>query len=237
MHLLTRPLLNGYLRDDWVLERLLSGERPGDREFISHRWLLESPPKRLMYREIYGQLHSGKQQLKVLDVGGGFCSLSRDLVGKHDYRLLEINAHDSAARLRSEEASLGRQFWIDGDWESWAMTETYDVVVANDLFPNVDQRLELFLRKMLRVAGEVWLSLTYYNVPRFYRTRRVDGGQEILFMLAWDGAQTRSVLERFRTRISEPRMDILTRNGKSLFENGRQVCIARIQGTPRRKAR
>jgi uncharacterized protein YbjT (DUF2867 family) len=36
------------------------------------------------------------------------------------------------------------------------------------------------------------------NVRRFYKTRRVEGGQKNPFMLSWDGVQIRRVLEKFR---------------------------------------
>lgn len=229
MHLLSRQGLQAYLGEDLILGSLKRASRDGDDCYTSHRWLMDAAGKRYMYQEVYGDLLGGAPR-SILDVGGGFCALSRLLVSRHDYWLCEINAHDSGERLRAEESRLEKKFWRNADWYTMPFERDYDVIIANDVFPNVDQRLETFLEKCLPHAREVRLSLTYYNVPRFYKTRRVDGGQEILFMLAWDGRQTRRVLEKFAPRIVEPRLDVLEAAQESLFENQRQVCVVRLRG-------
>jgi hypothetical protein len=222
--------LRDYMNNDWIAAFLSAHEKPTDREFISHRWLLESGPKRLMFDVVYGDIFRSEAPRSILDVGGGFSALSRELVRNHHYQLLEINAHDSSERLKAEERDLGKAFWIDDDWLSFEPQQPYDLVVANDLFPNVDQRLGLFLEKYLRVTRSIRLSLTYYNTPRFYKTRRVDGGQEMLFMLAWDGEQTTRVLQSYVDRITEPRLELLQASDDSLFDNARQVCVIDLRG-------
>jgi hypothetical protein len=229
VRLLSRPGLEAYLREDPILSSLRRTAEDGDERYTSHRWLTETPGKRYMYQEVYGDLLGGPSR-SILDVGGGYCSLSRQLVSRHDYWLCEINAHDSEERLRAEERKLDKKFWQNADWYAMSFERDYDVIIANDLFPNVDQRLEIFLDKCLPRARELRLSLTYYNVLRFYKTRRVDGGQEILFMLAWDGRQTRRVLERFASRIVEPKLGLLEGANESIFENQRQVCVVRLRG-------
>jgi hypothetical protein len=105
----------------------------------------------------------------------------------------------------------------------------FDVVIANDLFPNVDQRLALFLDKFLPVANEIRLSLTYYNQPRFYRCRSLTS-EEIFCMLAWDGEQTARTLMRYREQVVGAGFSELERQGPSLYENGRQVCLVTLRG-------
>jgi hypothetical protein len=180
-----------------------------------------------MYACVYGDLFD-KKRLRILDVGGGFCSLSRVLLRDHTYRLLELAAHDPAANLRLVERATGTSFWIEGDWYSQEIEGNFDVIVANDLFPNVDQRLALFIERALPNCSEIRLSLTYYNRPRFYLTRRLDG-DEILCMLAWNGEHTQQVLTKYADRIDGYAIGPLQQSD-TIFENGRQVCIVRVRG-------
>ena len=75
--------------------------------------------------------------------------------------------------------------WLNADWYDEDF-ETYDIVIANDIFPDVDQRLEIFIDKMLPKCKELRLVLTYYNEPRFYQMKRNDDS-EVLTFLSWDG--------------------------------------------------
>ena len=66
------------------------------------------------------------------------------------------------------ETEVGRRFISRRDWLSFNATGQFDVIIANDVFPNVDQRLVLFIEKFLPATQEIRLSLTYYNELRFY---------------------------------------------------------------------
>lgn len=201
-----------YRKNDVVLE-LLSD----DDTFTSHRWLLDSLPRRMIYQYMYGDLiHASRR--RILDVGGGYCSLSRLLSQRHDYTLLDIMAHDD------RRVPLG-EAWVNSDWYRFDVVDSYDLVIANDLFPNVDQRLELFVEKFLPSCRQMRLSLTYYNHPRFYHAKRLDA-DEIFCILAWNGAQLRSVLEKYAVS----NLGLLLENPPSLFPNGRQVCMIELQG-------
>jgi len=232
MRLLTREWLDSYMADDSVA-RLLNQADKGDGQesvmFTSQRWLRDTPAKRLAYHVLYGDLLDAEApRRRVLDMGGGFSSLSRLMLQRHDYWLVETNSHDRAADLRIMQGRHG-SFWLDSDWYALDNLGPQDLVIANDLFPNVDQRLALFLERFVPHSREIRLSLTFYNHPRFYPTRRVDA-DEMLWMLAWDGDQTRRALEPYLDRIIEPDLDLLTQSGPSLFPNGRQVCVLRLRG-------
>ena len=219
-----------YQARDVVLELLHTAATDDDTAFASQRWLLESLSKRMIYYHLYGDLlHPSAESKRVLDVGGGYTALTRQLVAQHDYTLLDLLAHDSAAVLQRVEGVLGRCFWEDADWYEFPVRVGYDVVVANDLFPNVDQRLAIFLERYLPVCREIRLSLTYYNSPRWYRVKRTDA-DEVFHMLAWDGAQVRRVLEGYRDRIEAPDFNCLLEDPPSLFGNGRQVCLVVLRG-------
>lgn len=103
------------------------------------------------------------------------------------------------------------------DWRTFPL-DTYDTIVADDLFPNVDQGLDEFLTRWMPHTTEIRLSLTVYS-DKWYRARRVDG-DEILTMVAWDWYRTAEVLERhgFAAAYVAP-------PDESLFPNGRQVCL------------
>jgi hypothetical protein len=227
---LNETLLENYLRRDVILKLLNELSQPKDKSFTSHRWLLESPPKRMIYSYLYSDLLKPTQRPKrILDVGGGFSSLSRLILQNHNYTLMDIMVHDCHEDVRAVETLYRKCFWQNTDWYEFNSSEKFDIVVANDLFPNVDQRLTLFLEKYLSLCREMRLSLTYYNIPRFYHTRRIDA-DELLCFLAWDGEQLKYVLERFIDRLEEPDFTPLLSPRPSLFANNRQVCLIKLRG-------
>lgn len=220
MFLYTKLDREGYLsRGDWVFDLLSSFPQLGS-EFASHKWLLNSPEKRSIYEIIYGDLIS-KGGKKILDVGGGFCSISNILIKKNDYQLLDIMAHDDTELLKDA-------FWINSDWNSHMPKEKYDVIIANDLFPNVDQRLEEFLDKYLPHCDEMRLSLTFYNNKRSYKVKRVDA-DEIFHILAWDNMRLLRSLEKYKEKIENYDSSALLTASSSVFNNGRHVCIINLK--------
>lgn len=198
-----------YMDKDDIISKLLDND---NNTFTSHKWLLDSPPKRAIYDNLYGDLLKTNSSKRILDVGGGFCSLSKILIEHHDYHLLDIMAHDN------DVDDLG-DFLIKEDWYKF-VPDKYDIVIANDLFPNVDQRLELFLEKYLPMTKEIRMSLTYYNTPKFYTTKRIDA-DEIFCQLAYDGRQVKYILEKF----FDGNFEELLLELPSLFSNGRQINI------------
>ena len=114
------------------------------------------------------------------------------------------------------------------DWLDLEDTD-YDLVIANDLFPNVDQRLEMFLDKFLPRSKKVSLSLTVYEDPRFYLTQR-SGLDEYLTFLAWNSDLLLQVLKKYRERVIEPNFGIFDKNEVSLYSNNRQVCLVNLRG-------
>jgi len=221
--------LERYRKDDRTLRALEQVRQAGDDAFASHRWLVESPPKRMIYWRMYGDLlEGGRESQRILDVGGGYCSLTRLLLKRHAYILLDTLDNDDPGSLRAVEQAAGKRFWEQEDWSDYKATAQYDVILANDLFPNVDQRLELFIDTFLPRCAEMRILLTYYNRMQCYRTRRLDG-TEILRVLAWNGAMVRQVLEKYGRHIVEPRLDRLAEDPPSLFKNNRQVCLVTLR--------
>jgi hypothetical protein len=143
--------------------------------------------------------------------------------------LVDMFAHDGVETLRTMEQVVGRPFARAQDWYTWTPDGPLDLVIADDIFPNVDQRLALFLRKFVPIAREIRLSLTFYNRPRFYFARRLDG-DEVLCLLAWNGDATWGALAPYLGEADAvPRRELADAD-EPLFANGRQVCVATLRG-------
>jgi hypothetical protein len=192
--------------------------------FTTHRWLMEDAVKRMIYWYMYCDILNSSKRLKILDVGGGVCSITCKMAMTHDYTLVDIMDHDGI----DEDLFFAYNHFVSQmiDWYDFNLEDDYDIVVANDLFPNVDQRLELFIEKFLPRCKALRLSLTYYNEPRFYRVERCDAN-ELLTVLAWDGEQLTRVLSKY---VTEDLSELARDTRKSLFKNGRQVCMIELAG-------
>jgi len=219
-----------YLKQGDPIGSILKDAGARDTSFATHRWLLDSLEKRMVFFQIYNDLiYSREEGKKILDVGGGFCSLTRTLLKYHDYQLLDIMAHDETESLIEIEKACKKTFWTNCDWNLFNIEEKYDIIIANDLFPNVDQRLERFLDKCLPWCNEIRLSLTYYNNYKSYQVKRVDA-DEIFNILAWDNLRLLRSLDKYKERIHGYDSDILLRGSASIFANGRRVCVVNIKG-------
>lgn len=223
MKIYRRDELDSYASSDWLLQRLADEARDDDAGYTTHRWLVESLPKRMIYADVYGDLLDS-EGLRILDIGGGYSSLGRALAQRHDYTLVDIMAHDEHEEFARLTGTLG-DFWEASDWLGFAAEDRYDVIVANDLFPNVDQRLDEFLSRYRPLAEELRVTLTFYNTPRSYIVRRVDG-EEVFAMLAWDGAQVERCLSN---HLPAEKIADLASETESLFPNGRHIASVRFR--------
>lgn len=149
---------NEYLKNDWILSLLLKDNNKDRDNLLCDQWLKNCSGKRVVYDLLYKDLFL-KGNKKVLDVGGGITSLTNKLIDKNEYMLLDILSHGNNRDIDS----LSSNCLIKEDWYYAAVKHSYDVVIANDLFPNVDQRLSLFIKKFLPISKEIRLSLTYYS--------------------------------------------------------------------------
>lgn len=226
--LVTNELLKEYLREDSVNKLLDEASLDNDEQLVCQKWLRQTPAKRYIYQALYGDLLGTSERLKVLDVGGGITSLTRCLASTHEYHLVDLLAHDNLAVAKEIMTEVDRDFIFPTDWADLELQE-YDLVVANDLFPNVDQRLELFLQKLLPSTKTLRISLTWYTEPRYYMTRRLDA-DEIFCMLAWDQYQLQHVLEKFQQQLVGFDMQLFQQQNGSVYPNGRQVCLAEFTG-------
>lgn len=228
MELVTEKSVDEYMHDD-VINKLLDTESATDHEkLICQKWLRDSAPKRMVFNRLYGDLLRQQTGLRVLDIGGGITAFTDILAKRHEYHLIDLLAHDCSWVEENNLYSLNGLHLHKTDWYDFSLSEPFDIIIANDLFPNVDQRLDLFIQKFLPFTSEMRLSLTYYPRPRFYITKRIDG-DEILCMLAWDGIATRNTLKKYAKKLCSPNFDLLSSETDSVYPNDRQVCIVKFQ--------
>jgi 2-polyprenyl-3-methyl-5-hydroxy-6-metoxy-1,4-benzoquinol methylase len=228
MHLIKKSIIEQYLKDDTTKKRLAEFSEQVPKGYVCEKWLEESPAKRYIYEALYGPLLSESSEKTILDVGGGITSLTQVLASSHNYFLVDLLAHEQIENVAALEKSIGREFIIPNDWETLD-DRSYDTIIANDLFPNVDQRLESFLNKFIPRCSRLKMLLTWYNTPRYYKTKRIDG-EEIMFLLAWDGEQIRKVLEAFLPHIVNPDLGLFDQPHDSVYPNGRRTCLIEFQG-------
>lgn len=228
MHRIGARELAAYLEHDRFGHWLAQAEISDEHALTCQAWLRDTPAKRYAADLLYGDLLC-RDGLAILDVGGGLTSVSRILAARHRVTLVDLMAHDGDERVARFRGAAPQLELVARDWFEASLEGPFDVAVAADIFPNVDQRLELFLERVLPVSRELRLSLTVYNQPRFYITRRV-GAEEILSMLAWNGRTTQAALERFADRIEDADFPALHAGEDSVFVNGRQVIMLRLRG-------
>jgi len=228
MNAINQNLLTDYLANDVVTNWLDKFSQSEDENLVCQRWLRQTPAKRLIFSELYGTLLDSKNRLRVLDVGGGLTAMTKVMASVHDYVLADLLAHDDLATARRLNEQVGKDFIRAQDWATLDAA-SYDLIIANDIFPNVDQRLEMFLDRFLPMTRRLRLSLTWYETPRYYMTRRIDA-DEIFCMLAWNGEHLASILKKFADRIEGADFQIFTNTSQSVYPNGRQVCLVDLRG-------
>lgn len=198
---------------------------------VSNAWHRQSPWKRALAALVYGDLLAGGPRRRVLEVGGGLSGITLALTRAHDYRLIELATHEGEQDYRKVEGHLGRPFVTVGDWDALPPPDSQDVVIANDLFPNVDQRLDAFLAKYLPAAREMRLVLTYYE-NTVWQVRRVSSG-ETLTVKPWGLADVTRVLDGLAARYGPyDRTQLVYEDYEGrLFTNRRNILWVRLAGT------
>lgn len=229
MFLVNKGHIDSYKADDWIQNSLQTNEIEFEKDVTTQKWLKDSEVKRYIFSQLYGDLiSSNKNDCSILDVGGGYTSLSRTLSEKHKYELVEIFAHESEAAKANIFTALSKPSVHTTDWYELESSE-YDYVIANDLFPNVDQRLDLFLAKFLPRTKKLRLSLTFYDNSRFYKVKRMDA-DEVFWYVPWNRSQLNALLQNYENSISNFNPHWTKDFPVSLYTNKRQVLIVEFKG-------
>lgn len=158
---------------------------------IANDWLLQMPWKRslawLMYSDLLDTgdgLSTGDEPRKILEIGGNLSYLTLELARRHQYQLLEALGPASIDDYLRIEQYLSSEFIFVDDWFDYDLSRNpVDLLIANDLFPNTDQRLYEMVDRFLPFTTELRLSLTYYENTFFKVTR--DSSGEPLMIRPW----------------------------------------------------
>jgi hypothetical protein len=231
MELVGQSSIEHYLRDDVIAGyyEAVPSVNPL-RALRCQQWLEASPAKRMIFSRLYGDvLLRPDRQRRLVDVGGGLTALTPRLVSHSDYLLVDpLQDHDGngAGELvdLADDLRLERR-----DWLTHKLDQPADIMTANDLFPNVDQRLSLFLAWAVPQAREIRLSLTFHNSPRWYAVQRLDA-EERLSVLAFDGDRTREALRPYAPRVTGWLPTLFDSTQPSVYPNGRQVILLTLKG-------
>lgn len=157
----------------------------------ANRWLADMQWKRALAAALVGDLLDGPRRT-VVEIGGGLSGLTLALARTHDYRLLEKATHEREEDYRRVEEEIGTRFLEAGDWAD-VEARPADVLVANDIFPNVDQRLYEVVERYEPLVPELRFSLTYYENEVFEVERLVSG--ERLMMKPWGLRELRGFVD------------------------------------------
>ena len=161
---------------------------------VANEWLVQQKWKRSLAMMMFGDLIGGSDStMRVLEVGGSLSYCTLELAQKYDYLLLEKATLEPEVHYRRLEKYLGKSFVVLGDWNDFVLNEGLDLVIANDLFPNVDQRLYEFVDRFLLATKELRMSLTYYDNTSF-EVQRVQSGERLI-MRPWGIREVRHFVD------------------------------------------
>lgn len=228
MDVVTSVSVARYRQDDVLDDLLDRHSRPADERLTTQRWLRSDAAKRAVTWAVYGELLA-TEGLRVLDIGAGLSALQRLLAARHDYIAIDLLAHETVETAETFVASAPGLDLRVTDWAGVDADDVgeVDIIVTNDLFPNVDQRLIGFLDWASGLGHRMIASLTYFATPRAYAARRVDG-DEILHVASWNAGQIQAC-DGVAGWHGLSFDDSDSPYPASVFANGRNVAVASLE--------
>lgn len=222
MKLIDSCFVNEYAKTDWIAKAIKDSKDSHAQNYKSEQWLHGSAAKRAIFHECYGDLLSTSRK-RVLDVGGGLSSFTGRFAGEHAYTLVDpLFHHDediSILKARYPECEF-----LTTDWREINNSDRYDIVIANDVFPNVDQGIDQFIKTQMLHCAELRISITWHEKDRYYRSKRTDA-EEVLTVVPWTGEQIAALLKKYERNIRDYCPEIFTSVSQSAFPNGRSVAM------------
>ena len=149
----------------------------------ANEWLLKLDWKIPVAGLMFDDLITTDRKYQILEIAGSLSWFTLELLRKHDYTLVEKGYHETKNDYKCIQDLVGKKFVTLDDWYNLKIRKKYDLVIVNDLFPNVDQRLFEFIDKYIRFTKKIRLTLTY-SENTFYEVKRLESG-EILYMRPW----------------------------------------------------
>lgn len=220
MKLIDKDFVTEYAKNDWIAREMSCSTDEDSRLYKSQQWLKESVAKRAVFQECYGVLCATRGK-RVLDVGGGLTSFTGRWASDHFYTLMDPLFHQAEhidlLTSRYPKCGLLLNDWREDVEDSW-----YDIVIANDVFPNVDQGIDRFIADHTSNCAQLRMSITWHNGDRYYRARRIDA-EEVLTVVPWTGEQVAACLEKYKKNIYNYNPELFSYESQSAFPNGRSV--------------
>jgi hypothetical protein len=222
--------------DAWLLEAVRATAATFQQlgiQAVANDWLLRQDWKRVLAYLLYHDLLAeGASRKRILEVGGGLSTLTEQLARRHDYSLIELATHEAEENYRKLEAHLGRSFVTLGDWSEVRLQGDHDLVIANDLFPNVDQRLYQLVSWAWSHCRELRMTLTYYE-DTVWKVRRIPSGEQ-LTVCPWGLREVRAFLEHLQANYPEhcsgwDQGQLVYQSYQNvLFTNARNILVLRL---------
>ena len=101
-----------------------------------------------------------------MEVGSGLNRFLPIISSNADLTVVDTLYDESNIFDHSNNCSLLHQLNIEliiDNWSDYLPDNFFDCIIANDIFPNVDQRLSTFLPKFFPFCKELRLSLTVHS--------------------------------------------------------------------------
>ena len=225
MLLVSQKNVDNYLRDDdWVLKFIENNPR-SEHHLQTDNWLEKSPAKRYIFNIFYKDIiKKNASKKRIYDIGGGISSFTNSLMEFNDYTLIDILTHGGDGEIIKQN----KHYLAEKDWHDFTFKPS-DLIIANDLFPNVDQRLEDFLNKVLPTTKYLRISLTWFSELNFYKVKRVPSN-EILFVKSWLTKDIKVLIKEYKTKIINYDSEVLDVLPTSAFKNNRNICCLEFKG-------
>lgn len=226
----TLEMLENYLSGDYILKMLDNSPYSYLSRFQSDKWISSIPAKRLALSRLYHDILNNSRSLNVLEVGSGLNRIL-PLIAKNAnltivdtfYDDIEIIEHpDITFPLLDCNIKVNVNTWYD-----YIPAQSFDLIIANDIFPNVDQRLDSFLSKYLPLCKEMRLTLTVH--PDKSELVSIMRTGEHIMMQFWDHYFLYECLRPYATNILNFD-DTLMPPSDSIYSNGRQVLLITLKG-------
>ena len=149
--------------------------------------------------------------------------IQKVIAKNHDYTVIDILSHDNKG-LCEDFYKMHKINFLNSDWSVCIKNlGKFDLVIANDLFPNVDQRLNEFLEVIHNIGNGFRILLTFYD-NRSYFVKRIDA-DEVMCLKSWDLQNVKDSLINSPFLVPKEILDLLNNASSTLFPNKRKVVL------------
>ena len=142
-------------------------------------WIKKSLEKKYLFKFFYDNQIFFKK--KILDVGSGSSQYRKYLIKKND---LDIKSIDFKINFKNNRSNKTLDFSNDFFTlkKKGMLNKYYDVIFANDIFPNVDNRLEEFILLAKNISPNLIITITIHPDNKFYYSRIIATSETFVYV-------------------------------------------------------